>query len=139
LASTNRGPVVAARSPLSRDLSTLDHSDLGVLFPRRSALAAAKSVAALALHAGEARRTVSAAVRAHGGSRAAALWRLHRLRRRGFTYDEALRDGMLDPAIPASALPGYADRGPVIVDANREWTPSPQPDLPATLTRIATA
>jgi hypothetical protein len=31
------------------------------------------------------------------------------------------------------------DRGPVIVEANREWTPFPQPDLARTLARIASA
>jgi hypothetical protein len=128
LRNTHRGAVAAADSSLSRDPATPDHGDLDVLFPRRSALAAVKSVVALAAHAGEVRRTVSAAVRAHGGSRPAALWRLHRLRRRGFTYDEALRDGMLDPAIPSSALPGYASRHVALI-AQRRVNPGTLEDL----------
>ena len=102
--------------------------DPAVLLPPRSPLAVARSLAALALHAPEAARTASAGVRAHGGSRVAALRRLHELRRRGYTYDEALRDGMLDPALSAAAVRGYAPRHLALI-AQRRVNPSTFEDL----------
>ena len=64
----------------------------------------------------------------HGGSRLAALRRLHVLRRRGYTYDEALRDGMLDPAIPTRDLKGYASRHVALI-AQRRVNPGTLEDL----------
>lgn len=55
-------------------------------------------------------RVSSAAARAHGAGRLASIRRMQRLRAQGYLFDEALRDGMLDPAIPDAALSGYAPR-----------------------------
>lgn len=77
---------------------------------RRSAAERARPVAALVRNAGPFWRVAGTAARAHGSGRVAAIRRMQRLRRQGYLFDEALRDGMLDPAIPDAALAGYAPR-----------------------------
>ena len=105
------------------------HGDPGAaLLPRNSPAAAVRALAALAVHAREVRRTVATGVGVHGGGRLAALRRLHMLRRRGYTYGEALRDGMLDPAIPTRDLKGYASRHVALI-AQRRVNPMTLEDL----------
>ena len=60
-------------------------------------------------------RVSSAAARAHGAGRLASIRRMQLLRAQGYLFDEALRDGMLDPAIPDAALPGYAPRHQALI------------------------
>lgn len=77
---------------------------------RRSARARVRPIASLVRNAGPYLRVANTAARAHGSGRLAAVRRMQRLRAQGYLWDEALRDGMLDPAIPDSALDGYAPR-----------------------------
>lgn len=114
--------------PGSRTQATAPADAGAALLPRRSARASVRSLLALALHGRDAARTVSAGVRAHGGGRVAALRRLHRLRARGYTYDEALRDGMLDPAMPVSEMLGHAPRHLALI-AQRRVNPGTFEDL----------
>jgi hypothetical protein len=67
------------------------------------------------VHARPLARASAAAVGAFGGDRRDALRRLRRLRRRGFTFDEALRQGLLDPVISDAALDGYAARHQALI------------------------
>jgi hypothetical protein len=52
----------------------------------------------------------SRAVAAAGGDRRAAMVRLRRLRTSGFTFEEALEQGLLDPAMPEATVDGHAPR-----------------------------
>lgn len=99
-----------------------------VFFPTRSAAARLRSLAALVVRAPELARWSALAVRAHGGGRLAAIRRLRFLRRRGFLFEEAVRDGMLDPAIPDRALRGYAPRHLALI-AQRAVNPTTFTDL----------
>ena len=60
-------------------------------------------------------RVSGRAVAAYGGDRREAMTRLRRLRRRGFTFDEALGQGLLDPAMPDADLDGYAPRHTALI------------------------
>jgi hypothetical protein len=56
-------------------------------------------------------RASRAASRAYGASRLRTAWTARRLRRRGgFTYDELLRVGLLDPSLPPGERAGYVSR-----------------------------
>lgn len=74
-----------------------------------------RPAAALARNVVPYMRVGAIAARAHGAGRIASIRRMQRLRAQGYLFDEALRDGMLDPAIPDSALPGYAPRHQALI------------------------
>jgi len=104
-------PTLEARPTMT---ATVDGPDGGTALrpPRDGGRAGRGPLAAVwwLVHALPLARTSAAAVRAYGGERRDALRRLRRLRRRGFTFEEALRQGLLDPAIPEAALDGHAAR-----------------------------
>ena len=83
--------------------------------PRPSARTRIRPILSLARNAGSYLRVANVAARAHGSGRIAAVRRMQRLRHQGYLWDEALRDGMLDPVIPDAALGGYAPRHQALI------------------------
>jgi hypothetical protein len=99
-----------------------------VFFPPRSVPARVRAAAAAIAHAPQIWRIAGDAHAVHGGSRLATVRRLHRLRARGWAYSEALREGVLDPAIRDQDLAGYPSRH-VALTAQRAVNPGSFTDL----------
>jgi hypothetical protein len=125
-ATTAPPPASQAAPPAAGQGAAPDPEAL--FFPPQSPRARARALAASVVHARELARWSAAGVRAHGGSRLAAIRRLRLLRRRGFLYEEAVRRGMLDPAIGRSELLGYGSRHVALI-TQRAVNPATFEDL----------
>ena len=122
------GPLPAAPAgALPRPPGRADDPEL-VFFAPRGAAERLRSLAAAVVHAPTIWRLAAAGARFHGGSRLGAARRLHALRRRGYLYEEALQEGMLDPALRGRALDGHASRH-VALMAQRSVNPGNLEDL----------
>lgn len=112
--------------PRSGNADIPDPDDL--FLPRPSVRSRARALAGLVVNAPALAHWSGVTTRAFGGSRLAAVRRLQRLRRRGFVYEDAVRLGLLDPAIGDDVLRGYASRH-VALMAQRQANPDSFQDL----------
>lgn len=124
--TTTRPPTDAGSDARSTTPDIPSPDDL--FLPPSSARSRARALAGLVVNARALAHWSGVTTRAFGGSRLAAVRRLQRLRRRGFVYDDAVRLGLLDPAIGDDVLSGYASRHVALI-AQRQANPDSFQDL----------